>query len=496
MNKFYTILIALCGAIGSLSAQTKVQLSIPDVISPGGDAVICAPVIADSFPDIAGVTFSVSWDTAELDFVEARLGANPLGLNDGRITAPRPDNWGVSFTTDDLSGIDLTPGTQLFELCFTGKNASGASPLHFVGLNLPEFIQENATTVFPYDTLPGSITYGSDVATNVVPGDTNDDDKVDHTDLLNIGLLHGTEGPGRSDDGSVFAEQVARVWPNNLNSGVNHSKVDADGNGVIGDTDLDVVDRFYGQDIDGLWTPGPTVSTGRSLVPSLTLSGGPLRAGTSGTLTVSLGDGNDPEAVGYGLAFTILFDPTLIDPNSISVDFGNSFLGIDLLTIAKINPNTDGRLEIALSRKDQTNTPAPGGEVCRINLTALENSSEEDYTLRLELSPDSYLLTDQSSVELNGSIANIEVETTVAIQEPIWGQSLQVFPNPYTTGPLSLRGNLPVLDRVILLDASGRMVRTLPGNLRNLDLADLPAGSYLLRLEAAGETVTRPVVKR
>ncbi|MEO0731665.1 MAG: T9SS type A sorting domain-containing protein [Bacteroidota bacterium] len=495
MKQFCTAVLLLLAT--ALTAQTKVQLSIPDVIAPGGEELICVPVVADSFPDIAGVQFSIGWDTSQVTFVEARYGANPLDLDDGRITEPRDDNFGVSFSTDDLSGIELAPETVLFELCFSADNASGSTPLNYVGLNVPEFIKEDEIVEFPFDTIPGSITYGSDVAVGLFPGDTNDDGKVDHTDLLNIGLVHGTDGPARNDDGSSFAPVVAPVWPGNFANDLNHALADADGDGSVADADLNVVDAFYGRNADGLQPPdedNPT--TGRELMPNLSLSGGPLRTGEPGVLTVSLGDGNDPDAVGYGMAFTISYDPDLIDEQSISVDFGNSYLGVDLLTIAKVSPVEAGKLEIALSRKDQTNTPAPGGEVCQITLTARENAAEEDYDLRLELSPDTYLLTDESSVDVTGSIATVMVETTVAVREPVWGRSLVVYPNPYVSGPLYLRGDLPRLRQVKVLDVAGRTVQSLPGNVRELDLFNLQAGNYLLQLESISGTVNRRIIKR
>ncbi|MEL7162080.1 MAG: hypothetical protein AAFN92_15095, partial [Bacteroidota bacterium] len=331
MKQFFTTILLICGLVAGLSAQTKVQLSIPDVIAPGGDELICVPVVADSFPDIAGIQFSVGWDTSQVTFVEARYGTNPLDLDDGRITEPRADNFGVSFSTDDLSGIELAPETVLFELCFTADNASGSTPLNYVGLNVPEFIKEDEVVEFPFDTIPGSITYGSDVAIGLFPGDTNDDGKVDHTDLLNIGLLHGTAGPERSDDGSSFASVFAPVWPGTFVSGVNHALADADGDGSVADADLSTVDGFYGRTTDGLREPdGDNPPSGRVLVPNLTLSGATLRTGEPGTLTVSLGDGNDPDAVGYGMAFTVSYDPDLVDEESISVDFANSYLGVDL----------------------------------------------------------------------------------------------------------------------------------------------------------------------
>lgn len=496
MTQRITCLLFACFLVTGLEAQTKVQLSIPDIIAPEGTTEICAPIIADSFPNIAAIQFSVDWDTTQVTFTEARLGDNPLGLDDMSASTPEANVYALTFLTPGLQGITLTPGTVILELCFEVTMESGFTSLEWDAFIPGEFAQEGQIVAFPDTLLPGSISYGSNAATTVWPGDTNDDGQVDHKDLLNIGLIHGTSGPARPIPGASFAEKIAAPWPNDLNSGLNHAKVDCDGNGLIEDQDLTLVETYYGRTTDGLWEPGNGTSTGRELVPSLTLVGGPINAGELSTLSIVLGEDNDPDAVGYGLAFVINFDAEQIDLNTLSVDFGDSFLGEDLLTIARVSPNADGRLEIALSRKDQINTTNPGGEVCKISFTALDNDGGAEYDLTFDLVPDAFLLADQTSAAIAGSSATVTVMGTVAVQEPMWARELQVFPNPYTAGPLTIRGSLPAFDQFVIFDENGRRLRTLSGGTSSINLSDLSSGTYLLQLEKGGEKVTRKLIKR
>jgi hypothetical protein len=481
--------------VTGLQAQTKVQLSIPDVIAPEGTTEVCAPIIADSFPNIASMQFSVGWATTQVTFLEARLGDNPLGFEGTFSSMPASNVFTLGFLTPGLVGITLPPGTVILELCFNTTMESGSTPLNWNVDLVGEFAQQGQIVAFPDTLLPGSINYGSNVATTVWPGDTNDDGQIDHKDLLNIGLIHGTTGPARPVPGVAFEEKVAAAWPNNLNAGLNQANVDTDGNGLIEDQDLTLVEAYYGRSTDGLWEPGNGTATGRELVPTLTLVGGPINAGEPSTLSVVLGEDNDPEAVGYGMAFVINFDHEQIDLNTISVDFGDSYLGEDLLTIARLSTNENGRLEIALSRKDQVNTTNPGGEVCKINFTALDNAGGDNYDLSFDIVPDAFLLADQTPAAIEGSSTTITVMGTVGIREPAWGRELKIFPNPYTAGPLNIRGNLPALDKLVVFDANGRQVRILPGSTRSLDLNDLAPGTYLLQLEKEGEKVVRKLVK-
>jgi len=496
MTQRITFLLLACLLVTGLQAQTKVQLSIPDIIAPEGATEICVPIIADSFPNIASMQFSVGWDSTQVIFQEARLGDNPLGFDENFSSMPESNVFTLGFLTPGLIGITLTPGTVILELCFNTTMESGSTPLDWDVDLVGEFAQEGQIVAFPNMLLPGSINYGRNVATTVWPGDTNDDGQVDHKDLLNIGLVHGTNGPARPVPGVAFEEKVAAAWPNNLDSGLNQANVDCDGNGLIESQDLTLVETYYGRTTNGLWEPGTGTATGRELVPVLTLVGGPLNAGEPSTLFVVLGEDNDPDAIGYGMAFVINLDPNQIDLNTLSVDFGDSFLGEDLLTIDRLSTNEIGRLEIALSRKDQVNTTNPGGEVCKINFTPRENAGGTSYDLSFDIVPDAFLLADQTSAAIEGSSTTITVmDTPVAVQEPAWGRELKVFPNPYTAGPLNIRGNLPALDLLVVVDENGRVVRSLAGTTRTLDLSDLAAGTYLLQLEKGTEKVVRKLIK-
>ncbi|MBP7515613.1 MAG: T9SS type A sorting domain-containing protein [Flavobacteriales bacterium] len=82
------------------------------------------------------------------------------------------------------------------------------------------------------------------------------------------------------------------------------------------------------------------------------------------------------------------------------------------------------------------------------------------------------------------------VSVTIAKSE------LLAYPNPaddrlWITGTSSG-------DDVVLMDAMGRTLRTVPANdaLFSLDLSDLPAGRYVIRVAGAGGLRTVPVVKR
>ncbi len=494
--RFTTLLLLFLGSIAPLTAQTKVQLSLPDAIGIGGTEIMCVPVVADSFPDIVSTSFSVRWDTAEVAFAELRLGDNPLQLDEMSIRTDDPDNFGVASLAPELMGITLEPGTILLEVCFLAKKTAGFTLLTWDGFFAPEFAQDGPPVAFAFDTIQGSLRYGATVATTVLPGDTNADGQVDHRDVLNIGLIHGAAGPARPTPSTNFTEQLAERWNLNLPNNLDRANADADGNGVIEDIDLSLVDNYYEQ-----VAPDNTFT----LAPDISDNGGPafriespvtVDAGQPSELSIALGDGNNADAVGYAMAFALEFDPDQVAINDLTLDLANAFLGDDLLTLNKVSTVSSGRIEVALSRKDQTNTTTPGGEVVRISYTPLARSDNDSYPFSLRVIPNAFLRSDGSSAPIQGATAEITVTGTVATREPTWAEDLQLVPNPYTAGPLSLRGQLPRITGIRVLGLSGRCLQTYSGNVRQLDLAGLPAGVYLVKINTVDGQVTRKVVRQ
>ncbi len=73
--------------------------------------------------------------------------------------------------------------------------------------------------------------------------------------------------------------------------------------------------------------------------------------------------------------------------------------------------------------------------------------------------------------------------------------AVRLFPNP-TTGIITLE-NLPANARITLLNALGQEIRSIESQqlTEQLDLSDLPAATYLLRIQSASAQTTLPVVR-
>lgn len=494
---FHFAVLPLFLISGSLTGQEEVSLRIPEAIHPGGDDPICVPVLADSFPNIVVAQFSLSWDTAVVDFAEVRFGDDPLSLSGSGMTTnmPEPGVFVVAWTNADVNtGITLAAGTPIFELCLTPKVSSGSTPITFDDFLEPEFARGGTIVAFPFTVTDGSLSFGADVATFVLPGDLNDDGQVDHRDIVALGHAHGSTGPARPAPGPDFRPQIAPLWPDNLLRGTNFAHIDADGNGTINSDDQTPLQTYYDQFANDTWVAAPPQDNAGAAGSPLTLSAADISAGQPVRVSVNLGDTNNSPTPGHGMAFALLFDPNQIDPGSISVDFNGSFLGEDLLTITRVTGNTPGRLEIGLSRKDQINTTSAGGLVCTLNFTPA--ASESDYRLSIITESHLYQLADQTSRPVTGQTSDFSVSGTTTVREPEWANDLSIFPNPLRGEVLSISSSQRVFDRISLWQLDGRCVREFTGNERRLPLNALPAGTYLIRWEINGQQVTRRLIKK
>ncbi|WP_020571351.1 T9SS type A sorting domain-containing protein [Neolewinella persica] len=481
-----------------ISAQPLADLSIPDLVVNPVEDTMCVPINANHYQEVVAYQFAIRYDSTQLVFAEVRFNNNGLGINSRNFGMPLVGQLRHLYSPFDTGPITLPDSTLLFEVCFTPKVPNGYSIIAFGGDIETSFLDDDVQEIDSLFLTDGSLTFGEIPTIPLRPGDTNADGTVNHTDLLNIGLAYGASGPARDTVVDGFTEVEAVPWPQTLPDDTNFANIDADGNGTIEAADVAVLNTFYGQEAPGFWNPGGGTSSGRSADPSLYLGGvDTINAGELMTLPIFLGEPDNAAAGGNGLAFTLEFNPDEVDLSSLAINLENSFLGEDLLSIAKVTELTTGRFEVALARKDRADAPAPAGAALVGNLTfrALNNSANENYQLNLVLTPDAYLSADQVTIALGGTGNEIEVNGTVSSREPTWARGINIFPNPTQEGVVILN-NLPAgVTDISLVTMHGQELARYPGSQRSLDLSELPAGMYVVRIAAGAEQANRLVVR-
>lgn len=492
-----TVLVVFVSFFSIISAQAVADLSIPHVVYNPVENTMCVPVIANRYQEVVAHQFELRFDPAQLEFRYVR------SINEGFV-----ENHNVfhNFMAGQLRCIYWAPDTItslpdttiLVEVCFAPKTSSGYSPVFFDTTSINLLLDENDQRIAPASLVDGSLTFSEGAPVPLHPGDTNADGIVDHTDLLNIGLAYGAIGPARTTPVDFFTLIEAQPWPQNLLDDTNFANIDADGNGTIDEDDVATLNDFYGQKAPGLWNPDSGTSTGRSTNPALYLGGvDTINAGELTTLPIYLGDDDNWTEGGNGLAFTLEFNTNEIDAASLTISLENSFLGDNLLSIAKVTESGDGRFEVALIRKDLADAPSPLGPALVGNLTfrALNNTANENYQLNLTLTPDAYIAADQSVKTLSPTSKEIEVNGTVSNQDHFLVRGINIYPNPTWDGMVTLY-NLPAnTTEISLYSVQGQLLARYSNAQRSLNLTQQPMGVYILRIVVGAQEIRRRVVK-
>jgi len=169
-----------------------------------------------------------------------------LDLSNNQLEGDMPASLG---NIDVLNNLNLHHnnlkgcyGQNLQSLCEQLNAANAANP------NFNEQISEGNQFQASWEDFCNSgvdICYSGDVW----PGDFSNDGIVDVYDVLYWGLANGSNGVSRQSASSSWAAQPANEWQNFVN-GVNGKHQDGNGDGIVDESDLQLIDIHYGRSHD------------------------------------------------------------------------------------------------------------------------------------------------------------------------------------------------------------------------------------------------------
>lgn len=307
-------------------------------------------------------------------------------------------------------------------------------------------------------------------------GDFNNDGIVNNVDAIYLGLAYG-------DTGSTCEEidvQSCTNWQSEVN-GVNGKYQDGDGNGIIDEADLSVLEKNYG-----------VVTT--SKIPKFSEQdfnfklNQVFKSPEQLIFELYVENSLSQNIETHGLACTINFGELAV--KEVTVDFTNSALKPSI-TFEKFN-KANNLLDIALSRTDNKNILC-NGYLARINISINEIEVDEDYIVKL-LKPNSISATgvlshgdigifDSSSADNKLSFSNNNLIEYLAQNEPNpFGEQTSI---QYFIPDLAKTANLKIYN------LTGRLLHNFSIENRgagymNVSSKDLQAGLYVYTLEIDG----------
>ncbi|WP_421799045.1 T9SS type A sorting domain-containing protein [Haliscomenobacter sp.] len=387
----------------------------------------------------------------------------------------------------------IAPKAQqvLFALCFKALDSLGNSGFRVdenqtIENLTKEFQQLN--TIF----LPKQVQVS--VKPELWPGDANIDGVVNHFDFLPIGLAYNTLGPTRRNtDNMTWGKKVALDWETSLpGSQVDLKNVDADGNGVIDNLDINLISQFWNNRTQPGLQSTPEI---RAIGTPLSINAQDIFASKPTALSINLGTEQEKMETAYGLAFAIEYDPGKINAEQIAFIPSKSWLGdpnADLIYF-QYNDTKAGKLYIALSRVDgqARNGFGPIGDLMlQANATAGDKTTTE-----IQISETLAIDPQQNPQGLSTERTELNISTTVKTQEPVWAQYLRVTPS-LSKGEVWIQANQNLQVQALeCIDAQGRVLFSKTGTAAtSLNLSNYSNGVYVLRIQTNEGTLNRRIM--
>ncbi len=351
----------------------------------------------------------------------------------------------------------------------------------------------------------------------LLPGDANNDGRVDHIDVLAIGLSFGQEGPPREPpfQNINWSPKPFELWPGALpGTAVNHGFSDCDGSGFINEDDMAALKLNYDSMHQASQPPpmpyAPPDTFFSSALPRLVFQFNKDTATVQDTLLLSISYEHPPGLPAgdapLGVAFTLEFNEMLIKDSLTQVFFEPS--ADDLLFAAGAAGFADaravppGRVEFGTAGKGQPGLPftRPLGVVQFIVEDIIVRADTFFTELKIDISR-------PIMINLKEQIMRFEivVDDIVLFQElsstpnPLQELDVRLYPSPALDW-LRIETPETPLAEVQVFNTMGQLISSQELNgLPQIELStqDWLPGWYFLKLLAVDGRVTlRKVVKR
>jgi len=222
-----------------------------------------------------------------------------------------------------------------------------------------------------------------------------------------------------------------------------------------------------------------------SLDPSLLLSVTPDSMPPAAHVHVDIDSGTSTIPVDsiYGIAFTLFYDPSVVDSDSISIDFTGSWLGTaggDMIAFTKSFP-AGGQIDFAMCRNDMTNIFGGFGHLGALDVVIVDNiSTVTDSQLRL--ANVTALTASETFLSLSTQDDTLFVRPFLSSNQGDLLKLISIYPNP-ASEKIFINGNSVELMNVELFDLQGRKLleSKCSGANAGIDVTDISAGVYHIR---------------
>lgn len=341
----------------------------------------------------------------------------------------------------------------------------------------------------------------------VWPGDVNLDGVVDMNDLMILGLTAGASGSARVNASIAWFPQYVTNWADTVVIGVNYKHADTDGNGIVDISDTIAIVQNYGLTHGaagrGYAWPQFVLSDARSGAPQLFVRQNEviLLDGKHLRIPLHLGTAEIPVEGIYGLVFSLMADPEMVDTETVKLNHAPSWLGSlydDLWAMQRTHPHA-GFTDFGITRNDH-NSLNGFGAIGTLEFSLLQEiPSGSAITLELSFGNLCAYGYNLNELDIGSGIFELLVENSIVGLSESISTSVVTQPNPVRAGQsFSIHTNAPSAAYSIF-DMQGRLVYSESGQLQQKAtlLAPERQGVYVLVVEdkTGKKGISRLVVK-
>lgn len=326
------------------------------------------------------------------------------------------------------------------------------------------------------------------VVSCVWPGDTNIDGIVNNDDVLNIGIGYGFTGPVRNNASLIWVGQMASWWSRSFVNGYNYRVADTNGDGIINSDDTLAIQLNYG--LTHLKTDESRTASNPDLYIDMPDT---ATAGETVFATIYLGRDTAPVQNVYGIKFSVLYDNTLVDTNTVHLYLDTSWMGTpgtDLMGFTKDLYDL-GRADFAITRTNRVSVNG-GGPIGLLSFTMKDDVSGKGLlTIPMDVEALGVRAIDELENELTltagGSTVVVTQDTTTGIKHLLVGE-IKIFPNP-ATGTLQVHAPDVEILGIKLMNVLGQEVMpttfSSDYHAQTLNVSTLSRGVFLVHVSTS-----------
>ncbi|MBC7694317.1 MAG: T9SS type A sorting domain-containing protein [Burkholderiales bacterium] len=485
----------------SVSISNITVNAIPSVSIVGSQTIICTNDYAALTATLAPQVIWFDGSTSNVVYVTPTVTTTySLTAYNSNFSCSIIDSITIFVHPSVTTSISNTSGTlcanSAFTITINGASSYTVMPTPTITNSLYCVVTPSTSTTYAIDasTSAGCIYSLYETITvintcqDVWPGDANSDGIADNLDVLELGLHYTQTGTPRASVSNLWQNYYSTNWSGTITNSKNLMHSDCNGDGIINDDDTLAIFNNYNL-THAFKLAQTTTNPQLTIVPDQST----VNKGMWGTASIYLGDATTPITNVNGIAFTVDYDYTLIDLNSVWIEYPTSFInaGNQNLKFQLLDFNSS-TLYTATTHTITGNVSGYGKiAILHYKINSTLNTDEQFYLgfFQVNQSDSSGAIVPLTS----GSATLMALGTSITTNQNALtnGNYISLQPNP-TNGALTINSTTE-LQKVEVISITGQLLLSeIPTNVSHtVHLENLSNGLYFVNVYQNDRIVKR-----